>query len=153
MIKHLEWVRPPFKSDQFNDNTMTQWTKTPCFDAHCQNSIACCLSACASVWVIVLPQVHNGQQISCALRKEDLGRPSKGTILLELEVLFNPVSAKHWPCRLWHEGDYGNVPVYPLNNLSIERENSHLPHNLSKYCTALVMLGQCLILRTVPVLN
>ncbi|KAG5270040.1 hypothetical protein AALO_G00187960 [Alosa alosa] len=42
---------------------------------------------------ISLLAVHNGQQISCVLRKEDLGRPSKGTITLELDVFFNSVRA------------------------------------------------------------
>ncbi|XP_031425019.1 multiple C2 and transmembrane domain-containing protein 2 isoform X2 [Clupea harengus] len=42
---------------------------------------------------IPLLSVHNGQQISRALRKDDLGRPSKGAILLELQVFFNPVKA------------------------------------------------------------
>ncbi|XP_062404869.1 multiple C2 and transmembrane domain-containing protein 2 isoform X2 [Sardina pilchardus] len=42
---------------------------------------------------ISLLSIHNGQQITCALRKEDLGRPSKGTISLELDVFFNPIRA------------------------------------------------------------
>ncbi|XP_063044909.1 multiple C2 and transmembrane domain-containing protein 2 isoform X2 [Engraulis encrasicolus] len=42
---------------------------------------------------IPLLTVHNGQQVSFPLRKDDLGRPSKGSILLELEVFFNPVRA------------------------------------------------------------
>ncbi|KAL2088372.1 hypothetical protein ACEWY4_015271 [Coilia grayii] len=42
---------------------------------------------------ISLLSVHNGQQICCALKKDDLGRPSKGTISLELDVFFNPVRA------------------------------------------------------------
>uniref|UniRef100_A0A8B9L440 C2 domain-containing protein n=1 Tax=Astyanax mexicanus TaxID=7994 RepID=A0A8B9L440_ASTMX len=37
--------------------------------------------------------IHNGQMISCPLKKEDLGSFSKGTILLELEVIFNPIKA------------------------------------------------------------
>ncbi|XP_072515956.1 multiple C2 and transmembrane domain-containing protein 2 isoform X2 [Salminus brasiliensis] len=37
--------------------------------------------------------IHNGQMISCPLKKEDLGSLSKGTILLELEVIFNPIKA------------------------------------------------------------
>lgn len=39
-----------------------------------------------------LQQVHNGQQVACPLRKENLGGLSKGTILLELEVIYNSVS-------------------------------------------------------------
>ncbi|KAJ8417572.1 hypothetical protein AAFF_G00224150 [Aldrovandia affinis] len=42
---------------------------------------------------IPLLSVPNGQQISCMLRKENLQGPSKGTISLELEVIFNPVRA------------------------------------------------------------
>ncbi|KAJ8417396.1 hypothetical protein AAFF_G00286230 [Aldrovandia affinis] len=42
---------------------------------------------------IPLLSVHNGQQISYLLKKEDLERPLKGSITLELEVLFNPVRA------------------------------------------------------------
>lgn len=38
-------------------------------------------------------QVHNGQQVACPLRKENLGGLSKGTILLELEVIYNSVSS------------------------------------------------------------
>lgn len=37
--------------------------------------------------------IHNGQMISCPLKKEDLGSFSKGTILLEIEVIFNPIKA------------------------------------------------------------
>ncbi|KAM3877092.1 multiple C2 and transmembrane domain-containing protein 2-like [Diretmus argenteus] len=36
---------------------------------------------------------HNGQQIAFPLKKEDLGGLSKGSISLELEVIFNPVRA------------------------------------------------------------
>ncbi|XP_067105611.1 multiple C2 and transmembrane domain-containing protein 2 [Osmerus mordax] len=42
---------------------------------------------------IPLLSIHNGQQIACQLRKEDLGALTKGTISLELEVIFNPVRA------------------------------------------------------------
>ncbi|XP_064191676.1 multiple C2 and transmembrane domain-containing protein 2-like [Anguilla rostrata] len=42
---------------------------------------------------IPLLSVHNGQQVSYMLRKEDLQGLSKGTISLELEVVFNPVRA------------------------------------------------------------
>ncbi|XP_076880945.1 multiple C2 and transmembrane domain-containing protein 2 [Brachyhypopomus gauderio] len=42
---------------------------------------------------IPLLNVHNGQLISFPLKKEDLGASSKGTILLELEVIFNPIKA------------------------------------------------------------
>lgn len=42
---------------------------------------------------VPLLSVHNGQQVACALRKENLGGLSKGTILLELEVIFNSVKA------------------------------------------------------------
>ncbi|XP_056135240.1 multiple C2 and transmembrane domain-containing protein 2-like [Lampris incognitus] len=42
---------------------------------------------------IPLLSIHNGQQITFPLKKEDLGGPSKGSILLELEVIFNPVRA------------------------------------------------------------
>ncbi|XP_051985701.1 multiple C2 and transmembrane domain-containing protein 2-like [Xyrauchen texanus] len=42
---------------------------------------------------IPLLLIHNGQQAACPLRKENLGGISKGTILLELEVIFNPVKA------------------------------------------------------------
>ncbi|TSL68189.1 Multiple C2 and transmembrane domain-containing protein 2 [Bagarius yarrelli] len=44
---------------------------------------------------IPLLSICNGQLISCPLMKEDLGGLSKGTILLELEVLFNPVLARN----------------------------------------------------------
>ncbi|XP_017554996.1 multiple C2 and transmembrane domain-containing protein 2 isoform X1 [Pygocentrus nattereri] len=37
--------------------------------------------------------IHNGQIISCPLRKDHLESLSKGTILLELEVIFNPIKA------------------------------------------------------------
>ncbi|XP_056605464.1 multiple C2 and transmembrane domain-containing protein 2 isoform X2 [Triplophysa dalaica] len=42
---------------------------------------------------IPLLSVHNGQQVACPLRKENLGGQSKGTILLELEVIYNSVKA------------------------------------------------------------
>ncbi|KAM6981306.1 multiple C2 and transmembrane domain-containing protein 2 [Aplochiton taeniatus] len=42
---------------------------------------------------IPLLSINNGQQISCLLKKEDLGGLSKGTITLELDVIFNPVRA------------------------------------------------------------
>ncbi|XP_051506359.1 multiple C2 and transmembrane domain-containing protein 2 isoform X2 [Myxocyprinus asiaticus] len=42
---------------------------------------------------IPLLSIHNGQQVACPLRKENLGGLSKGTILLELEVIFNSVKA------------------------------------------------------------
>ncbi|XP_055031067.2 multiple C2 and transmembrane domain-containing protein 2 isoform X1 [Misgurnus anguillicaudatus] len=42
---------------------------------------------------VPLLSVHNGQQVACPLRKENLGGLSKGTILLELEVIFNSVKA------------------------------------------------------------
>ncbi|KAI1889452.1 hypothetical protein AGOR_G00163020 [Albula goreensis] len=42
---------------------------------------------------IPLLSVHNGQQVSCPLRKEDLHRPSKGTICLEMDLIYNPVRA------------------------------------------------------------
>ncbi|MFT7806715.1 multiple C2 and transmembrane domain-containing protein 2-like [Arapaima gigas] len=41
---------------------------------------------------IPLLSVYNGQQITYALKKESLGGPLKGTILLELQVCYNPVS-------------------------------------------------------------
>lgn len=37
-------------------------------------------------------QIRGGQQIAFPLRKEDLGGLTKGSITLELEVIFNPVS-------------------------------------------------------------
>ncbi|XP_067090732.1 multiple C2 and transmembrane domain-containing protein 2 [Osmerus mordax] len=37
--------------------------------------------------------VPNGQQVSYQLKKEDLGRPSKGTITLVMEVIYNPIRA------------------------------------------------------------
>lgn len=37
-------------------------------------------------------QVRSGQQIAFPLKKQDLGGLSKGSITLELEVIFNPVS-------------------------------------------------------------
>uniref|UniRef100_A0AAY4EY33 C2 domain-containing protein n=1 Tax=Denticeps clupeoides TaxID=299321 RepID=A0AAY4EY33_9TELE len=43
---------------------------------------------------IPLLSIHNGQQITCPLRKDDLEKLTKGTISLELEVIFNPVSSK-----------------------------------------------------------
>ncbi|XP_029991821.1 multiple C2 and transmembrane domain-containing protein 2 isoform X3 [Sphaeramia orbicularis] len=42
---------------------------------------------------IPLLTVKNGQQICLLLKKEDLGRPNKGTITLELEVIYNKVRA------------------------------------------------------------
>uniref|UniRef100_UPI003AAD3C81 multiple C2 and transmembrane domain-containing protein 2-like isoform X2 n=1 Tax=Centroberyx gerrardi TaxID=166262 RepID=UPI003AAD3C81 len=42
---------------------------------------------------IPLLSIHNGQQIAFPLKKEDLGGFSKGSISLELEVIFNPVRA------------------------------------------------------------
>ncbi|KAI1904510.1 hypothetical protein AGOR_G00006390 [Albula goreensis] len=42
---------------------------------------------------IPLLSIHNGQQVSYLLKREDLDRPSKGNITLEMEVLFNPVRA------------------------------------------------------------
>uniref|UniRef100_A0A8C9SCW2 Multiple C2 and transmembrane domain containing 2 n=2 Tax=Scleropages formosus TaxID=113540 RepID=A0A8C9SCW2_SCLFO len=42
---------------------------------------------------IPLLSAHNGQQIAYALKKENLGGPFKGTILLELHVCYNPVRA------------------------------------------------------------
>ncbi|XP_076595625.1 multiple C2 and transmembrane domain-containing protein 2 isoform X2 [Chaetodon auriga] len=42
---------------------------------------------------IPLLSIRRGQQITFPLRKEDLGRLSKGSITLELEVIFNPVRA------------------------------------------------------------
>ncbi|KAJ8271984.1 hypothetical protein COCON_G00108430 [Conger conger] len=42
---------------------------------------------------IPLLSVHNGQQASYVLRKEDLEGQSKGSISLELDVIFNPVRA------------------------------------------------------------
>uniref|UniRef100_A0A8K9WQA6 Multiple C2 domains, transmembrane 2b n=1 Tax=Oncorhynchus mykiss TaxID=8022 RepID=A0A8K9WQA6_ONCMY len=41
---------------------------------------------------IPLLSIHNGQPICCPLKKEDLGCLSKGSISLELELVFNPVS-------------------------------------------------------------
>ncbi|KAM3625503.1 uncharacterized protein V6R79_013103 [Siganus canaliculatus] len=42
---------------------------------------------------IPLLSIRRGQQIAFPLKKEDLGRLSKGSITLELEVIFNPVKA------------------------------------------------------------
>ncbi|XP_031668752.1 multiple C2 and transmembrane domain-containing protein 2 isoform X1 [Oncorhynchus kisutch] len=42
---------------------------------------------------IPLLSIHNGQPICCPLKKEDLGCLSKGSISLELELVFNPVRA------------------------------------------------------------
>uniref|UniRef100_UPI0037E9954D multiple C2 and transmembrane domain-containing protein 2-like isoform X1 n=1 Tax=Semicossyphus pulcher TaxID=241346 RepID=UPI0037E9954D len=42
---------------------------------------------------IPLLSIRSGQQIAYPLKKEDLGGLSKGTITLELEVIFNPVRA------------------------------------------------------------
>lgn len=42
---------------------------------------------------IPLLSVNNGQQITRTLKKEDLGRSSKGTISLQLDVYFSPVRA------------------------------------------------------------
>lgn len=39
-------------------------------------------------------QIRSGQQIAFPLKKEDLGGLTKGSITLELEVIFNPVSEK-----------------------------------------------------------
>uniref|UniRef100_A0A3Q0RC70 Multiple C2 and transmembrane domain containing 2 n=1 Tax=Amphilophus citrinellus TaxID=61819 RepID=A0A3Q0RC70_AMPCI len=41
---------------------------------------------------IPLLSIRRGQQIAFPLKKEDLGELSKGSITLELEVIFNPVS-------------------------------------------------------------
>uniref|UniRef100_A0A671PMF1 Multiple C2 domains, transmembrane 2b n=1 Tax=Sinocyclocheilus anshuiensis TaxID=1608454 RepID=A0A671PMF1_9TELE len=44
---------------------------------------------------VALPllSIRNGQQVACPLRKENLGGLSKGTIVLELEVIFNSIKA------------------------------------------------------------
>ncbi|KAK7170871.1 hypothetical protein R3I94_000929 [Phoxinus phoxinus] len=44
---------------------------------------------------VVLPllSIRNSQQVACPLRKENLGGLSKGTIVLELEVIYNSVKA------------------------------------------------------------
>lgn len=42
-------------------------------------------------------QIRNGQAVTYALKKEDLGGLSKGSITLELEVIFNPVSCRRSP--------------------------------------------------------
>uniref|UniRef100_A0A3Q2TX56 Multiple C2 and transmembrane domain-containing protein 2 n=1 Tax=Fundulus heteroclitus TaxID=8078 RepID=A0A3Q2TX56_FUNHE len=42
---------------------------------------------------IPLLSIHNRQRLVCLLKKEDLARLSKGSITLELEVIFNPVKA------------------------------------------------------------
>ncbi|XP_016140398.1 multiple C2 and transmembrane domain-containing protein 2 isoform X1 [Sinocyclocheilus grahami] len=44
---------------------------------------------------VALPllSIRNGQQVACSLRKENLGGLSKGTIVLELEVIYNPIKA------------------------------------------------------------
>ncbi|XP_036391429.1 multiple C2 and transmembrane domain-containing protein 2-like [Megalops cyprinoides] len=42
---------------------------------------------------IPLLSIHSRQQFSYVLKREDLSGPSKGTILLELELLYNPVRA------------------------------------------------------------
>ncbi|XP_042615477.1 multiple C2 and transmembrane domain-containing protein 2-like [Cyprinus carpio] len=44
---------------------------------------------------VALPllSIRNGQQVACPLRKENLGGLSKGTIVLELEVIYNSVKA------------------------------------------------------------
>ncbi|KAI4830775.1 hypothetical protein KUCAC02_002388 [Chaenocephalus aceratus] len=42
---------------------------------------------------IPLLSVHRGQQITYPLKKEDLGGLSKGTITLDVDVIFNPVRA------------------------------------------------------------
>uniref|UniRef100_A0A9J8BKT1 Multiple C2 domains, transmembrane 2b n=1 Tax=Cyprinus carpio carpio TaxID=630221 RepID=A0A9J8BKT1_CYPCA len=44
---------------------------------------------------VALPllSIRNGQQVACPLRKENLGGLFKGTIVLELEVIFNPIKA------------------------------------------------------------
>lgn len=39
-------------------------------------------------------KIQNGQQICLFLKKEDLESASKGTITLELEVVYNKVSIK-----------------------------------------------------------
>ncbi|KAG1959470.1 multiple C2 and transmembrane domain-containing protein [Pimephales promelas] len=43
--------------------------------------------------VIPLLSIRNSQQVACPLRKENLGGPSKGTIVLEMEVIYNSVKA------------------------------------------------------------
>ncbi|XP_064168736.1 multiple C2 and transmembrane domain-containing protein 2 isoform X1 [Anguilla rostrata] len=42
---------------------------------------------------IPLLSIHNGEQIPYQLKRENLDRPYKGSITLELEVLYNPVRA------------------------------------------------------------
>ncbi|XP_066558075.1 multiple C2 and transmembrane domain-containing protein 2 isoform X2 [Amia ocellicauda] len=42
---------------------------------------------------IPLLSVHNGHQTSYSLKNKDLSGPAKGTICLDLEVIFNPVKA------------------------------------------------------------
>lgn len=42
---------------------------------------------------IPLLSIRNGHVISCPLKKEDLGGITKGKILLEMEVIFNPIKA------------------------------------------------------------
>ncbi|KAI5607662.1 multiple C2 and transmembrane domain-containing protein 2 isoform X1 [Silurus asotus] len=42
---------------------------------------------------IPLLSIHNNHLISCPLKKEDLGGLSKGSILLELELIYNPIKA------------------------------------------------------------
>ncbi|XP_026122472.1 multiple C2 and transmembrane domain-containing protein 2-like isoform X1 [Carassius auratus] len=44
---------------------------------------------------VALPllSIRNGQQVACPLRKENLGGLFKGTIVLELEVIFNSIKA------------------------------------------------------------
>ncbi|XP_016307777.1 multiple C2 and transmembrane domain-containing protein 2-like isoform X2 [Sinocyclocheilus anshuiensis] len=44
---------------------------------------------------VALPllSIRNGQQVACSLRKENLGGLSKGTIVLELEVIYNSIKA------------------------------------------------------------
>uniref|UniRef100_A0AAY5ELR9 Multiple C2 domains, transmembrane 2b n=1 Tax=Electrophorus electricus TaxID=8005 RepID=A0AAY5ELR9_ELEEL len=71
---------------------------------------------------IPLLSIHNGQLISCPLKKEDLGALSKGTILLELEVIFNPIKASirtFTPRERKFEEDSPNKTLLPLNVIRV----------------------------------
>ncbi|XP_052361303.1 multiple C2 and transmembrane domain-containing protein 2-like, partial [Oncorhynchus keta] len=57
------------------------------------NIVTIPLLSVSNIVTIPLLSIHNGQLICCPLKKEDLGCLSKGSISLELELVFNPVRA------------------------------------------------------------
>ncbi|KAM4597018.1 multiple C2 and transmembrane domain-containing protein 2 isoform 2-T2 [Fundulus diaphanus] len=64
---------------------------------------------------IPLLSIHSRQRVVYLLKKEDLGRLSKGSITLELEVIFNPVKAS---IRTFHPKERG----YMEDNLKFSKK-------------------------------